>query len=31
MKLENGIPSSDTILRVFARIDAKQFEVEAQG
>ena len=26
LKLENGIPSSDTILRVLARIDAKQFE-----
>ena len=26
LKLENGIPSSDTILRVLARIDAKQLE-----
>ena len=26
LKLENGIPSSDTILRVFAMIDPKQFE-----
>ena len=26
LKLENGIPSSDTILRVLARIDTKQFE-----
>ena len=26
LRLENGIPSSDTILRVLARIDAKQLE-----
>ena len=26
LKLENGIPSSDTILRVLAMIDPKQFE-----
>ena len=26
LKLENGIPSSDTILRALARIDAKQLE-----
>ena len=26
LKLENGIPSSDTILRVLARIDAKELE-----
>ena len=26
LKLENGIPGSDTILRVLARIDSKQFE-----
>ena len=26
LKLENGIPGSDTILRALARIDAKQLE-----
>jgi len=26
LKLENGMPSSDTILRVLAMIDPKQFE-----
>ena len=31
LKLENGIPSSDTILRVLARIDAKQLEKVFRG